>query len=126
YEAALDDLDHVLAERPGHLDALSLRSVVYEKLAAKGTGAQRAELLNRSYVDARNAVTIDSTDKDVKWAMKHLGKTRAPAPEDSSASITHVIDEAQFLDSYNAGRAEQHLQLMHKESGVALRLIHER
>jgi tetratricopeptide (TPR) repeat protein len=70
YEAALDDLDHALAERPGYLEALSLRSVVYEKLAANATGARQAELLGHANADALNAVALDSTDKNVKWAMK--------------------------------------------------------
>ncbi|MDB4892816.1 MAG: hypothetical protein JWL61_4671 [Gemmatimonadetes bacterium] len=126
YEAALDDLDHALAERPGYLDALSLRSVVYEKLAATATGARRAELLSHANADVLNAVALDSTDKDVKWAMKRHGATRALASAAPSPPVSHVIDEAQFLDSYNAVRAEEQLGLIYTESGVDIRVIFAR
>lgn len=68
-EAALADLDVALAERPAHVEALALRSVTYGWFAQRREGEERAALTARALIDKTTAFTLDSTNRDVKWAM---------------------------------------------------------
>jgi hypothetical protein len=65
YEAALVDLDHVIAERPGYAPALAWRAAALQGLAKRESGQVRADLRARSWRDAMTAASLNAKDPDV-------------------------------------------------------------